>query len=71
MHAAAVKQLNTLAGRRPHASEIHEHRNRPAIAATAIQIPSFEASVEVICNTITGRVTCHSARAPAPHRQFG
>ena len=31
MHSAAVKQLNTPPARRPHASEIHEHRNRPAI----------------------------------------
>src|SRR6516162_11332123 len=65
MHSAAVRQLNTPAGRRPHASEIHEHRNRPAIAATAIQIPSLDASVGVICSTITSRVTCQSA-SPTP-----
>jgi len=65
MNSAAVMQLNTPAGRRPHASEIHEHRNRPAIAATAIQIPSLDASAGVICSTITSRVTCHSA-SPTP-----
>ena len=65
MNSAAVMQLNTPAGRRPHASEIHEHKNRPAIAATAIQIPSLEASAGVICSTITSNVTCHSA-SPTP-----
>ena len=65
MHSAAVRQLNTPAGRRPHASDIQEHRNRPAIAATAIQIPSLDASVGVICSTITSRVTCQSA-SPTP-----
>src|SRR5215472_18013737 len=66
MHSAAVRQLNTPAGRRHHASDIQEHRNRPAIAARAIQIPNFDASAGVICSTITSRVTCHSANPTPP-----
>src|SRR5215472_16588726 len=66
MHSAAVKQLNTPPARRLHASEIHEHGNRPAIAATAIQIPSLDASAGATCSTITSKVTCHNPRPTPP-----
>ena len=52
MNTAAVTQLNTPAGRRPHASEIHEQRKRPAIAASATQMPSLEACVGAILRTM-------------------
>ena len=66
MHTAAVKQLNTPAGRRPHASEIHEHRKRPAIAIRAIQIPSLDASAGETLSTITSRVTVHKPKPTPP-----
>jgi hypothetical protein len=52
--------------RRPHASEIQEQKNRPAIADTLTQITSFDVSGGVILSTITSNVTSHSARATPP-----
>ena len=52
--------------RRPHASDIHEAKKRPAIATTLIQITSLDASGGVILSTITNSVTCHKASATPP-----
>src|SRR5579883_1782486 len=65
MHAAAVRQLKMPDARRPQASEIHEHKKRPRIAAMLTQITSFEASAGVIFSTITNSVTIHNA-SPTP-----
>src|SRR5579862_1798899 len=66
MKNAAVRQLKMPEARRPQASEIHEQKKRPAIAAKLIQITSLEASGGVILSTITNSVTCHKASATPP-----
>ena len=66
MKNAAVRQLKMPEARRPQASEIHEQKNRPAIAEMLIQITSFEASGGVIFSTMTNSVTCHKASATPP-----
>src|SRR5438067_1770034 len=65
MNNAALRQLKTPEARRPHASEIHEHKNRPAIADTLSQTTNLEASGAVIFSTMTNKVTCHKA-SPTP-----
>src|SRR5271169_4493902 len=66
MNSAAIKQAKMPEARRPHASESHEHRNRPAIADRLSQITSLEASGAVIFNTMTNSVTCHNANPTPP-----
>src|SRR5690242_19314772 len=66
MKNAAVRQLKIPEARRPHASDIHEQKKRPAIADRLIQITSLEASGGVIWSTITNKVTCHRANATPP-----
>ena len=66
MNTPPATQLNTPAPRRPHASEIHEQKNRPAIADRLIQMISLEASGALIFSTMTSRVTSHSASATPP-----
>src|SRR5665213_803728 len=66
MVAAAIRQLRIPDIRRPIASEIHEQKNRPAIADMLTQITSLDASGGVIFSTITNRVTIHSDSATPP-----
>src|ERR1700678_726082 len=66
MKRAATKQLKMPEARRPHASEIHEQKNRPAIAEMLTQITSFDASGGVTLSTMTNSVTIHSERATPP-----
>src|SRR5271169_2058576 len=66
MNRAPVTQLKMPEARRPQASEIHEQKNRPAIAEMLIQITSFEASGALILRTITRSVTSPSASATPP-----
>src|SRR5277367_4897617 len=66
MNSAAIRQLTTPEVRRPHASEIHEQKNRPAIAMRLTQITNFDASAGVIFSTMTNRVTNHKASATPP-----
>ena len=66
MNSAATKQLTMPEVRRPHASEIHEHKNRPAIAIRLTQITNFDASAGVIFSTMTNKVTNHRASATPP-----
>ena len=66
MKNAAIRQEKMPEARRPHASDIHEAKKRPAIATTLIQITSLDASGGVILSTITSRVTSHKASATPP-----
>ena len=66
MKTAAVRQLKMPEARRPHASEIHEQKKRPAIAETLTQMTSLEASGGVMLRTMASSVTCHNARATPP-----
>src|SRR5579859_6976891 len=66
MKSAATRQERMPEARRPMASEIHEQKNRPAIAEMLTQITSLEASGGLIFNTMTNRVTIHSERATPP-----
>ena len=65
MVSAAVRQLNTPPVRRPHASDIHEQKKRPAIAEMLSQTTRPEATGAVIWRTITSKVTRHSP-SPTP-----
>src|SRR6478672_3230807 len=66
MKKAAVRQLKMPEARRPHASDSHEQRNRPAIAARLIQITSLDACGGVMFSTVASSVTCQSASATPP-----
>src|SRR5580693_925382 len=66
MKNAAIRQLTIPEARRPIASEIHEQKNRPAIADRLNQITSLEASGGEIFSTITNKVTIHSDSATPP-----
>src|SRR5689334_17429226 len=66
MKSAAVRQLKMPDARRPHASDIHEQKKRPAIADRLTQITNFDASGGVILSTITRSVTNHKASATPP-----
>src|SRR5580700_11464590 len=66
MNNAAITQLTIPEVRRPQASEVHEQKNLPAIATMLTQITSFDASGGVSFNTITNKVTIHSASATPP-----
>src|SRR5579862_6260372 len=66
MNSAETRQLTMPEIRRPQASEIHEQKNRPAIAEMLTQITSFDASAGVILSTMTNSVTIHSDSATPP-----
>ena len=66
MNTPPATQLNRPEARRPHASEIHEQKNRPAIADRLIQMISLDASGALIFSTMTKRVTSHRASATPP-----
>src|ERR1700739_1056243 len=65
MNSAATRQLKMPEARRPHASEIHEQKNRPAIADRLIQITNLDASGALMFRTMTNRATGQSA-GPTP-----
>src|SRR5271163_5148198 len=65
MNNAAIKQAKMPDARRPHASEIHEQKNRPAIADKLIQITNLDASGALMFSTMTNRATCQRA-SPTP-----
>src|ERR1700752_4481349 len=66
MKNAPVTQLKIPEARRPHASEIHEQKNRPAIAEMLIQMTSFEASAAEIFKTMINSVTSPRPSATPP-----
>src|SRR5215469_11997818 len=66
MKAAATRQERTPDARLPIASEIHEQKNRPAIAEMLTQITSLDASGGLTLRTMTNKVTIQSESATPP-----